>query len=75
VKLLDKTVFIVETKGLEDLDVPLKMRRLVNWCNDVNQLRQESRFDFLFVDQKSFESYVFASFQNMVEVFTKFKDF
>ena len=29
-------VYIVETKGREDLDVPLKMARLKQWCEDVN---------------------------------------
>jgi len=38
VKLSDSQVVIVETKGLEDLDVPLKMTRLKQWCGDVNRV-------------------------------------
>ena len=36
VKLSDKRIVIVETKGQEDLDVPLKMQRLRQWCEDIN---------------------------------------
>ena len=32
VKLAGGAVCIVETKGQEDLDVPLKMQRLRQWC-------------------------------------------
>ena len=35
VKVSDKEVFFAETKGQEDLDVPLKMRRLQQWCEDI----------------------------------------
>jgi type III restriction enzyme len=38
VKLDDKRIFIIETKGLEDLDVPLKMERLANLCEDINKI-------------------------------------
>ena len=39
VKLTDKRIVIVETKGQEDLDVPLKMERLRQWCEDVNRVQ------------------------------------
>jgi type III restriction enzyme len=55
VKLADDTTFVVETKGLEDVDVPLKMARLKAWCEDINQ-QQERRFDFVYVTQTEFES-------------------
>lgn len=31
-------IVIVETKGQEDLDVPLKMERLRQWCKDLNEV-------------------------------------
>jgi type III restriction enzyme len=37
--------FIVETKGQEDLDVPLKMERLKQWCEDISKEQQEKAFD------------------------------
>ena len=55
VKLANDTTYVVETKGLEDLDVPLKMARLKAWCDDINK-QQERRFDFVFVPQAEFES-------------------
>ena len=38
VKVSHKKVFVVETKGQEDLDVPLKMQRLKQWCEDINRV-------------------------------------
>ena len=39
VKVSSKEVFIIETKGQEDLDVPLKMERLKQWCEDINKVK------------------------------------
>jgi len=36
VKANEKEIYVIETKGLEDLDVPLKIERLKNWCADIN---------------------------------------
>jgi type III restriction enzyme len=57
VKLNDNRVFIIETKGLEDLDVPLKMARLKTWCEDVNQ-QHDQKWDFVFVPESDFNSHV-----------------
>jgi len=37
-RLEDDTCLIVETKGQEDLDVPLKDRRARRWCQDATRL-------------------------------------
>ena len=47
--------FVVETKGLEDLDDPLKIRRLRQWCADVNSSHSDIEFDFVYVDQEKFD--------------------
>jgi len=39
VKLSDKRIVIVETKGQGDLDVPLEIARLVQWCEDRNRVQ------------------------------------
>ena len=57
VKLADKRVVVVEIKGHEDLDVPLKMRRLRLWCEDINRVQEGVQYDFVYVDQASFERY------------------
>lgn len=73
VKKDSEHVFIVETKGLEDLDVPLKMRRLKQWCEDVNKEQSIVKYDFVYVDQESFERYKPKSFSELVKGFVEFK--
>ena len=74
VKRSDGGVFVIETKGQEELDVPLKMARLKAWCRDVNQLQSVTRYDFVYVDQPSFERYKPKSFRELVESFTSYKN-
>jgi len=44
VKVSEQEIYIVETKGREDLDVPLKMQRLRQWCEDVNGAQKDVRY-------------------------------
>jgi type III restriction enzyme len=74
VKLLDERVVIVETKGLEDLDVPLKMARLRQWCEDINRVQSAVEYDFVYVDQESFEKYQPKSFQQLLDGLMEYKD-
>ena len=67
-------VVIAETKGLEDLDVPLKMERLKQWCGDVNSLQNKPHFDYVFVDQAGFETYRPNSFGQLMQSFGEYKD-
>ncbi len=73
VKKSDKEVFIVETKGQEDLDVPLKMQRLKQWCEDINKAQSNIEYDLVFVDQESFEKYRPGTFQSLVDGFRQYK--
>ena len=73
VKTIDGRVVIAETKGLEDLDVPLKMARLSQWCEDVNAVQNKVQFDFVFVDQESFDSYRPNSFNSLMAGFLEYK--
>ncbi|TVQ79821.1 MAG: type III restriction endonuclease subunit R [Bradymonadales bacterium] len=74
VKLANNKVYIVETKGLEDLDVPLKMARLKQWCDDINRVQQKIKYDFVFVDQESFDKYSPKGFQQLVDNFKGYKE-
>ncbi len=74
VKMANKKVFIVETKGQEDLDVPLKMQRLRQWCEDVNRVQHDKEHDFVYVDKDSFEKYKPTSFRQLVDGFREYKD-
>ena len=73
VKKSTKSIVIVETKGQEDLDVPLKMERLQQWCEDINRIQTDVVFDFVFVDMEGFEKYKPANFQALIKGFTKYK--
>jgi len=73
VKLTDKRIFIVETKGVEDLDVPLKMERLRQWCIDINHIQTAIEYDFVYVDQESFEKFRPKTFKQLIEGFRNFK--
>jgi len=64
VELSDKQIYIVETKGQEDLDVPLKMQRLSQWCGDINQVQSDVTYDFVYVDMGKFEQYKPTLFQH-----------
>ena len=74
VKLKDGRTVIVETKGREDLDVPLKMQRLRQWCEDVNRVQSDVEHDFVYVDQKGFENYKPVSFKELLDSFREYKD-
>lgn len=74
VKTGEKAFFVVETKGNEDLDVPLKIERLKQWCLDINKAQTEHSFDFVFVDEDDFARYKPDSFDELVHTFRKYKD-
>jgi type III restriction enzyme len=85
VKMEDGTVVIGETKGLTDVDVPIKMKRLKAWCEDINAEQDELKFDFIFVPEKEFDdllsSYVDGllkgkpkSFAHALKLFNQYKE-
>lgn len=69
-----KSVVIVETKGLEDLDVPLKMKRLREWCIDINKAQPDVHYDYVFVDEENFNRYKPESFETLLSGFQEYKD-
>jgi type III restriction enzyme len=73
VKLKDGRIFIVETKGLEDLDVPLKMKRLRQWCEDMNAAQSDRAYDFVYVDEASFERFKPINFAGLIAGFQEYK--
>ena len=74
VKLMDGKVVVVETKGREDLDVPLKIQRLRQWCEDVNAMQSDTEYDFVYVDEKGFKKYKPKSFAALLSSFREYKD-
>jgi len=73
VKLSDKETVVVETKGLADLDVPLKMARLRQWCEDINRVQSDVKYAFVYVDQEGFDSYHPTSFRGLLGSFTEYQ--
>ncbi len=73
VKLSDDRIVIVETKGQEDLDVPPKMERLKQWCEDINRVQSKAIYDFVFVDDEGFERYRPKTFGEVLSGFRKYK--
>ncbi len=50
----DKTNWIIETKGREDVEVRLKDNAAINWCNTATQLTGKT-WQYIKVPQKEFE--------------------
>jgi type III restriction enzyme len=59
VKTTDGTVWIIETKGRVEIDLPHKMARLKLWCEDATAASQPQgpAYRFLFIDQDGFETH------------------
>jgi len=73
VKISETETFIIETKGLEDLDVPHKMQRLKQWCEDINKLQSEVNYDFVYVDEDGFNKYKPKTFDELTNNFKEYK--
>jgi type III restriction enzyme len=73
VRLNDGRTVIAETKGLEDVDVDPKMRRLKQWCEDVNRAPGGRSFDYVYVDEESFNKYGPKKFADLLSSFREYK--
>jgi type III restriction enzyme len=69
VKVSKKAIYIVETKGREDLDDIEKMKRLYQWCEDINSVQDAVKFTALYVKQMDYEKYTPKSFEGLVGIF------
>lgn len=72
----DGGVWIVETKGREELDIPQKMARLRQWCADATEASAKETgisYGFVYVDQDSFEKHKPASFAGLVAAFREYQ--
>ncbi|KKW11188.1 MAG: Type III restriction protein res subunit [Parcubacteria group bacterium GW2011_GWA2_49_9] len=69
VKVDIKTTYIIETKGREDLDDPLKIARLKQWCGDATGRQKKFTYKMLYVKQEEWEKYKPKSFSEAVKLF------
>lgn len=58
VKVDDKQVCIIETKGREDEDDKIKFERLQKWCEDVNERQTRVVYKALYVQQEDYEKHI-----------------
>lgn len=72
VKKTEKEIFIIETKGREDLDDIRKIKRLVVWCNDVNNEQSEAKYTPLYIEEDIWkrERTSIKTFEQVVKLFT-----
>lgn len=77
VRTTDGKVWIVETKGREELDLPQKMARLRQWCEDATEATKDDggpSYHFVYVDQGSFEQHKPSTFAGLASVFREYQD-
>lgn len=76
VKTGDGTVWIVETKGRVDEDVPMKMGRLRQWCadaTDASRAQGGPAYRFVYVDQQGYDRNPPNAFAALATVFTEYQ--
>jgi type III restriction enzyme len=73
VRTQDGAVWIVETKGREELDLPRKLARLRQWCHEATEAGA-GRFGFVYVDQDGFRRHRPADFAGLLSSFRDYQD-
>ena len=68
VKTPSNKLWIIETKGLEDIDVEPKRKRLQQWVQDVNEQQSKIQVNELFVSQEQYEKYHPKNFEELVRI-------
>ena len=77
VRISNGEVWIVETKGREELDLPQKMARLRQWCEDATEACKVDGgpiYHFAYVDQASFEQHRPTTFAGLASVFREYQE-
>lgn len=72
----DGDIWIVETKGREELDLPRKMARLAQWCVDATAASRTQRgpaYRFIYGDQDGFDRHPPASLSELATMFRAFQ--
>ncbi len=70
-KQKEDLIYIIETKGREDIDDVRKIKRLQTWCDDVNKTQSEIKYVPLYVKQEEWEKYRenIKKFEDVVKLF------
>ena len=74
VRTTDRRIWIVETKGREELDLPQKMARLGQWCADATAAEENGQqYGFVFVDETGYEKHKPKTFAALTTSFVEYK--
>jgi len=74
IRTTDNVIWLAETKGREEIDLPQKMARLKQWCADATAAEDNGqRYDFVFVDQTGFHKHAPKTFAALAASFTEYK--
>ena len=76
VKADDGSVTVIETKGREELDLPRKMARLAQWCEDATAASQTQggpAYRFAYVDQDGFDRHPSNSLPELATMFREYQ--
>ena len=74
IRTTDGKIWIGETKGREELDLPQKMARLGQWSAEATAAEENGpQYDFVFVDQIGFNRHAPKTFAALVASFTEYK--
>lgn len=69
VKTTDKNVYIVETKGREEVDDKLKFERLKLWCLDVNERQAKVVYHAIYIKQENWDKHKIQNFDNIKRLY------
>lgn len=69
VKVDDKRVYIIETKGREEEDDAIKFERLQKWCEDVNERQSRVVYKALYIKQEEWEKVRLHNFDEVIRMF------
>jgi type III restriction enzyme len=72
VRLDNGSIWIVETKGRAELDLPRKMARLRQWCQEASA-SGAGRFGFVYVDEEGFRQHRPADFAGLLSAFREYQ--
>ena len=74
---IDGAVWIVESKGRVELDLPRKMARLRQWCADASAPSAEAggpRYGLVYVDEEGFQEHKPGSFAGLLSSFREYQE-
>lgn len=66
IKTSPKDVYIVELKGREDLDDIEKIKRLKQWCEDVNAAQNKVTYRAIYIKQEDWEKHTPKDFRSVI---------